>query len=129
MGRIYDNRLAPAGLTTTQYSILRRLQDAKQPVPLIELANEMVFERTSLYRALGPLRRQRLVAVRAGTGRTKAVALTALGATRAVAAAPHWQRAQEDFLDAFGVSAWASLAGELVAVVEATRSMAAGDKR
>ena len=127
IARVYDNRLASVGLTTTQYSILRRLQDAKTPVPLAALANELVFERTSLYRALGPLRRRRLVTFGAGTGRAKTVALTALGAKRAAAAAPHWQRAQDDFLEEFGRHSWASLAGQLMAVVEITRTLTVGE--
>lgn len=127
MARIYDGRLAAVDLTTTQYSILRRLAEATEPVPLIELANELVFERTSLYRALGPLRSQRLVVLRAAQGRAKAVELTALGARKAAAAAPHWQRAQQDFLDAFGVGAWGSLARSLAAVVDASQSMRAAE--
>lgn len=113
------------GLTTSQYSILRRLEDADEPVPLMELAAELVFERTSLYRALGPLRRQRLVALRAGKGRAKVVVLTVSGAKKAAAAAPYWKRAQDDFLEQFGVGAWGSLRGQLAAVVEAAGTMAA----
>ena len=76
ISRLYDGRLAEVGLTTTQLSILRSLDRAEGPVPLSELAEEQVFERTSLYRALEPLRRQKLVVLSAGRGRAKAVALT-----------------------------------------------------
>lgn len=127
MARVYDSRLAAVGLTTTQYSILRRLHDAGAPVPLPELANELVFERTSLYRALAPLRQQRLITFTAGHRRAKNVSLTALGEKRTVAAAPHWQRAQDDFLEEFGVNDWAALAGHLTAVVDAARSMPGSD--
>jgi DNA-binding MarR family transcriptional regulator len=115
--------LAEVGLTTTQLSILRSLDRAKGPVPLSELAEEQVFERTSLYRALEPLRRQKLVVLSAGRGRAKAVALTAVGAKRLAAALPYWENAQHAFLAQFGESAWGALATQLVRVVNAARAV------
>jgi|SRR5215831_18723407 len=120
--RMYDRHLAPAGLTTTQFSILRRLDQAGEPVPLTELAEELVFERTSLYRALEPLRRQRLVTFSAASGRAKAVALTTQGRKRTAAAFPRWQAAQDAFLAEYGATAWSSLASELINVVRSTRA-------
>src|SRR6478672_10451091 len=61
IARVYDARLARAGLTTTQFSILRGLERHGEPVTLAALTDELVLERTSLHRALEPLRRQRLV--------------------------------------------------------------------
>ncbi|HEX8942630.1 MAG TPA: MarR family winged helix-turn-helix transcriptional regulator [Gemmatimonadaceae bacterium] len=118
---MYDTRLAEVGLTTTQFSILRSLDRATGPVPLSELADEQVFERTSLYRALEPLRRQRLIAIRPGRGRAKVVALTALGAKRVAAALPHWEKAQDAFLGQYGSSKWGALAAQLVGVVDTAR--------
>jgi DNA-binding IclR family transcriptional regulator len=106
-----------------QFSILRHLQSAKEPVPLMELADELVFERTSLYRALHLLRRERLIAFTASSGRAKAVSLTQLGAKRTAAAIRYWREAQDEFLKAFGTRAWGRLARHLVAVVGATRSV------
>lgn len=123
IARLYDSRLAEVGLTTTQFSILRSLDRAAEPVPLSELADEQVFERTSLYRALAPLRRQKLIVISAGHGRAKLVALTALGAKRVAAALPRWQEAQDAFLTEYGSSAWGALAVQLVGVVDAARVM------
>src|SRR5256885_772968 len=67
--RLYDLHLAAVGLTTTQLSILRTIQRHGGPMPLAQLAVDLVFERTSLYRALSPLRRGRLVIVKTGTDR------------------------------------------------------------
>ena len=74
--RAYDRCLAAVGLTTTQFSILRAIERHRGPVALSELADEQVFERTSLYRALEPLERDGLVTIGAGKGRAKSVALT-----------------------------------------------------
>jgi DNA-binding MarR family transcriptional regulator len=118
---MYDSRLADVGLTTTQFSILRSLDRARAPMPLSELAEAQVFERTSLYRALEPLRRQKLIVIRAGHGRAKVVALTAVGAKRVAAAVPYWREAQDAFLAEFGSSAWGTLAARLMGVVDAAK--------
>jgi DNA-binding MarR family transcriptional regulator len=119
VARFYDAHLARAGLTTTQFSLLAALEERGAPVPLTELAEEQVFERTSLYRALEPLRREGLIAFSAGRGRGKLVALTPLGARRVAAARPHWQQAQEAFLDEFGRAPWNGLAKQLTAIADA----------
>jgi DNA-binding PadR family transcriptional regulator len=97
------------------------LHQAPEAVPLSELADEQVFERTSLYRALEPLRRQKLIVISAGHGRAKVVALTALGAKRVAAALPHWEEAQGEFLTQYGSAAWGALAAQLVGVVDAAK--------
>jgi DNA-binding MarR family transcriptional regulator len=115
--------LAEVGLTTTQFSILRSLAEATAPVALTELADQQVFERTSLYRALAPLRRRRLIVISAAGGRAKVVALTPLGAKRVAAALPYWEEAQDAFLAQFGSSAWGALAAQLVGVVDAAKAI------
>ncbi len=129
IARLYDARLAEVGLTTTQFSILRSLAGNRGPVALSTLAEQQVFERTSLYRALEPLRRQRLIVINAGDGRSKVVALTKLGAKRVAAALPHWQKAQDAFLGEFGTTAWGRLASQLVEVVDAAKAAARPDPR
>ena len=121
--RLYDNHLAAVGLTTTQFSIMRSLAGANAPVALSEVGRQQVFERTSLYRALAPLRRQKLIVLSAAEGRAKAVALTTLGAKRVAAALPHWEKAQDAFLAQFGGSAWSVLAAQLVGVVDAAKAI------
>src|SRR5581483_8676479 len=126
--RVYDNRLARAGLTTTQFSILRAIDKHGKPVALSELADELVFERTSLYRALVPLGREGLIAITAGRGRVKRVELTPRGARRVAEAEPHWAAAQEAFLAKFGRSAWNTLAAQLVEIVDIARSLPDPDR-
>jgi len=122
VSRLYDSYLANVGLTTTQYSLLVSLDRRRGPVPLSELAAEQVFERTSLYRALEPLRREGLIALTAGPGRSKHAALTPRGARRVAEAQPHWQQAQDPFLREFGRSAWSGLARQLNDIVAAVRT-------
>ena len=121
--RVYDNRLAKVGLTTTQFSILRALEKYGRQVALTDLADELVFERTSLYRALEPLERDGLIAITAGAGRAKLAALTPKGGRRIAQALPHWTAAQEAFLAQFGRSAWNTLAAQLVDIVDIARTI------
>lgn len=121
IARLYDARLASVGLTTAQFAILQSLDRATGPVPLSKLADEQVYERTSLYRTLNPLRRQKLIVIRAGRGRAKVVTLTALGTKRIAAALPYWEEAQDQFLAQYGSSAWGSLSEQLVRVVDVAK--------
>jgi DNA-binding MarR family transcriptional regulator len=127
--RVYDNQLASSGLTTTQFSILRALDKRDDPVALSELAEELVFERTSLYRALEPLRREGLIVFTPGRGRVKHVRLTAGGVRRLTQAEPHWTAAQEAFLAQFGRAAWNTFAAQLVAIVDIARRIPDEERR
>src|ERR1700738_3737737 len=65
--QFYDQCLASAGLRTTQFSILAKLQRLG-PLTSSSLAAALVMDRTTLGRNLQPLAREGLVAV--GKGRT-----------------------------------------------------------
>ena len=108
ISQIYDRQLAQAGLRSTQYSILSKL-GRLGAMPISKLADTMVMERT-LSRAIGPLERDGLVKVGAGSdGRTRSVKLTTTGEARLKAAAVHWRRAQKEFEIAVGVGDAANL--------------------
>jgi DNA-binding MarR family transcriptional regulator len=112
--RLYDAHLSPAGLTTTQFSILRTLQRHGGSMPLSTLAEDLVFERTSLYRVLAPLRNAGFVTVRpAADRRAKNVVLTPRAHRRIASAMPYWTAAQRIVLRGFGPTGWPDLAGRL----------------
>lgn len=93
-------------------------------MPLAELAADLVFERTSLYRALAPVRRAGLIAVCDGADRrARDVALTARGERRIAAAMPRWIEAQRAVLDRFGVGAWQTLASQLRDITALARAV------
>ena len=123
LARLYDAHLTRAGLTTTQFSILRTLQRRGGTAPLAELADELVFERTSLYRALAPLRRARLLSVGSGTDRrARVVAITARASRRIAAAMPHWRAAQRAVLGPLGIPAWGGLSSDLRQLTDLARA-------
>lgn len=101
--RLYDQALAPAGLTQTSYAILSRL-DAEGPFSISELAARLALERTTCSRELEPLARARLVQRGVGADRRqRIIELTPMGRERLERARPLWRVVQDRVSAAFGV--------------------------
>jgi DNA-binding MarR family transcriptional regulator len=93
--QLYDQALAPSGLTVTQYSLLAHALRNDAAPTLSELAQQLFTDRTTLTRNLKPLADAGLVKVGDGAdARSKAVLVTAKGRGALRAARPLWQEAQ-----------------------------------
>ena len=90
--RLYDEALEPAGLTITQFAILRTLTRMERPT-LGELADETSHEKSGLWRTLQPMIRDGLVET-AADGRAQRVNLSDQGMITLVRAMPMWREAQ-----------------------------------
>jgi DNA-binding MarR family transcriptional regulator len=101
--QFYDRFLVAAGLRTTQFSILIKLQRIG-PTSINALAEALVMDRTTLGRNIQPLEREGLVAVRKGRTdrRSKELDVTDKGAARIKDATHAWAEAQSRFESAFG---------------------------
>ena len=101
--QFYDDRIAPSGLRTTQFSILAKLKWLG-PMTINALARELVMDRTTLGRTMLPLERDGLISIEDGTvdRRSKELALTKAGATRLHHAGTLWAEAQKEFEQRFG---------------------------
>ena len=94
--RRYDEALRPAGLRTTQLSVLSRLAD-EGPLPVTQLAARLGLDRTSLTRELQVLVARDLAAIdRGGDRRSRIVSLTTAGSELLATAWPRWEQAQAD---------------------------------
>lgn len=115
--QFYDQCLAPAGLRTTQFSILAKLKRLG-PMTINALARELVMDRTTLGRTMLPLERDGLIAIRDGTvdRRSKELHLTQAGAGRFRAALKLWTAAQIHFATTFGTGRSLHLRKELLAL-------------
>jgi len=113
----YDRHLAQVGLTTTQFSIMGRIRRARRAT-MKQLADEMVMQRTTLVRAIQPLRRDGLVFSEAlePDRRELSIGLTEAGEARILAARVHWYAAQEEFEKRFGAERAEALRRELFAM-------------
>jgi DNA-binding MarR family transcriptional regulator len=118
VSQFYDRHLAPTGLRTTQFSILARLQ-RRGPSTINELAADLVMDRTTLGRNLGPLERDGLVAIAVDPKdrRGRVLSVTAEGAARLASARERWSAAQRGFEAAFGAPQAAALRQTLASLV------------
>ncbi len=123
--RLYDERLAAHGMTTTQFSILRSLARAGD-LPLSRLAERLVMDRTSLYRTLAPVTRAAWVVVEDGPGRAKLARLTEAGRAAMAAAQDDWDIAQAEVLGELDPGEWQAMLGTLGRLVAASQT--AGDR-
>ena len=116
--QVYDQLLAPAGLRTTQFSILAKLKRLG-PLTINRLARDMVMDRTTLGRNILPLERDGLIRIEATPSdrRAKELHLTKAGEKRLQAAHERWSEAQARFETAFGPRRAAELRKILRAVV------------
>jgi DNA-binding MarR family transcriptional regulator len=113
LSRAYDEALADTGLTINQFSILRTLE-REGDMALSRLAEAMVMDRTSLYRALGPLERSGWVGIQdADSGKARIAALTPGGRDAIAAAFPLWTAAQGRMLATMGADGWSALSATL----------------
>jgi DNA-binding MarR family transcriptional regulator len=116
--QVYDQLLAPAGLRTTQFSILAKLKRLG-PLAINRLARDMVMDRTTLGRNILPLERDGLIRIEATPSdrRAKELHLTKAGEKRLQAAHERWSEAQGRFETTFGPRRAAELRKILRAVV------------
>lgn len=98
----YDQHLAVAGLTVTQYAILVNIGRAEQ-LSRTALAARLGMDRTTLTRNLQPLERAGLLHIEPGADRREhAVRLSKAGHAKLNEAYPCWEKAQRQFLAAMG---------------------------
>lgn len=94
--QLYDDALAPSGLRTTQFGLLRTLA-GHEAMTITTLAARMLLDRTALSRNLDPLAARGLVAITPGNDlRTRQLRLTAAGTRALEAAESRWSAAQRD---------------------------------
>ena len=111
--RIYDRALEPAGIRTTQFSVLARLLE-EGPLPLTHLAGRLAMDRTTLARDLRPLERRGLVAISVGADRRVRMAALTPGGRRLVdEVRPLWKQVQRDVRAELGPDRVARLMDEL----------------
>jgi DNA-binding MarR family transcriptional regulator len=111
--RVYDRALEPAGIRTSQFSILARLLE-EGPLSVTHLAGRLAMDRTTLARDLRPLERRGLVAVSVGTDRrVRMAALTAAGRRLVDEVRPLWREAQRDVRAQLGADRVTRLMDEL----------------
>lgn len=127
VSRTYDAALQGDHLTVNQFAILRRIARAGE-LPVSRLAERLVMDRTSLYRALEPMVRTGWVRLDpAPTGRARIARLTAAGEAMMATGTPAWEGAQISLIEAFGADRWQALHAELRDLTVLASQLGAGE--
>lgn len=121
MTRLYDDALAPAGMTVQQFATLRNIERAGT-IEVSRLADALVMDRTSLYRALTPLERNGWIVRGQGHARIRTATLTPAGSAAVTNATPAWETAQSRVLDVFGRDNWRAASWTLAALADVGRA-------
>jgi DNA-binding MarR family transcriptional regulator len=113
MGRVYDAALSASLINVTQLAILRCI-DRRKGQPLTHVAEELEMDRSSLYRALDPMVRNRWVKITAGAdARSNTAIITFKGYRLLAQAGEHWKQVQTGVIGRFGRRKWVALVAEL----------------
>jgi len=116
--RYYEEMLSDADATFTQYSILRALE-RNGPTALSRLAEELVMERTSLYRTIRPLVQNKSIVLSKGENkRVKIATITKSGLRLIQRVKPFWKIAQDSVVSVIGEEKWKELSAALLAIPE-----------
>jgi DNA-binding MarR family transcriptional regulator len=113
--RMYEKHLAAVQLTSAQFSILMILK--RQPgMTMAALAAAMAMDRTTLLRAVKPLKRDRLLLSKPGESDTRQLlfSLSEPGQRKIEAATRLWQNAQSEFEARIGVTRAARIRRDLL---------------
>ena len=117
----YDAALQPSGLRATQFTLLATLAQSGD-LPMTQLAEAMVMDRTTLTRNLKPLVEKDFVRVQPDADqRVRRIVLTDTGLKAFEAALPRWQEAQSRLVEGLQPDRWMALLGALQATVAVTQ--------
>lgn len=102
---IYDESLAPAGISVAQFRLLR-IVERQGAMSLTELGRLAELDRSTIGRNARLLERLDLVRLRSGADQRESKVILAEGGRRALAtAAPLWEEAQERIEASLGTDA------------------------
>ncbi|MEY2517766.1 MAG: hypothetical protein QOJ89_5124 [bacterium] len=119
MTQLYDEALAPSGLTVTQLPILVALA-LYGPLPLKRLAEALGLDRTTLTRNLRVLEQPGLIVVASdpADARVRLAELTDEGRDHLLSALERWRDVQGGILDEYGEPRLHALFGEISSLTE-----------
>jgi DNA-binding MarR family transcriptional regulator len=122
LGRVYDAALTASPMNVTQLAVLRCIARRKGE-PLLHVAEELEMDRSSLYRALNPMVREKWVVITSGMdARSSTAVITRKGQVLLKKAGMQWEKVQTRVVESFGRREWATF----VANIERLRVCAEG---
>lgn len=119
---LYDEVMAPVGLRSTQFSILRQIARSGA-ISINELGEALVMDRSAVGHSLRPLQRDGLISLDRGTTDRRNVyaTLTDVGRRRLEEATVLWRSAQGRVTEAIGLQQADQLRGRLLDIAQDER--------
>lgn len=118
---LYNAHLRGAGITVTQWSLLRNIQFL-QPVGVSRLADALAMERTSVTRLVEPLIDLGYVRSSAGDDkRVRNLEVTARGLAKLRSGEKHWRAAQRELMQTLGAGNWRAMRDSMRSTVRLVR--------
>lgn len=109
MAQQYDAAFRPVGLAQTQFTLLVAIH-LLEPVPITQLAQDLLTDQTTITRNIKLLERRGLVTSHPGEDRRiKLSSLTVEGQAVLEQALPLWEQAQSELRQHFGEQKWQAL--------------------
>ena len=100
-------------MNITQLAVLRCI-DRRKGEPLMHVAVELEMDRSSLYRALDPMVRDKWVKIRAGTdARSRTAVITSKGHRVLAKAGKQWEQVQNRVVERFGRHEWSLFVAQM----------------
>ena len=122
VSQLYDEALRPCGLRATQFKLLIALAIVGA-VPITQLAEALVMDRTTLSRNLKPLEREGWVQTEPDIDRRRRlITLTPQGEAVLACALPLWEEAQSRIVQGLGRERFTALLSELATTQRLARS-------
>ena len=120
LAQFYERMIASSGIHIQQFTILAIIKH-KGPLSVLELAQELAMDRTTLARSLSPIERDAYIAIVSSKEdrRTRIISITPKGKEKLEEAIKLWRKAQAEFESRFGVERAAKLREELRAAADA----------
>jgi DNA-binding MarR family transcriptional regulator len=128
---LYDEFLAPAGITVTQYAILVNIGRQEDGISRTALAGLLGMDRTTLTRNLRPLEKGKLVSWKTDLTDRRAtiLRLTPAGSRKIERAFMLWADVQRKFVDGFGVGNFEQLRELLAGAASTAKTVRRQDVR
>ena len=102
--KVYDHELSVLDIKITQYSALKNIQALGNP-SVNELSKKLDLERTTVLRNLDKLKKMDLISYKKNdVYKVKVISLTVNGRKKLNDAKVIWEKTQQKFLNAFGLS-------------------------
>jgi len=104
ISKVYDHELSVLDIKITQYSVLKNIQALGNP-SVNELSKKLDLERTTVLRNLDKLKKMDLISYKKNdVYKVKVISLTVNGRKKLNDAKVIWEKTQQNFLNAFGLS-------------------------